>query len=267
MKKVNWNLIFRAGIWSVLVIAFLVSLGFSSRRQKSMLCKEVRVVMLDTNGQTFVTPDDVHEMIRNKFGFLEGKPMSSINISLLEKSIDSNPFISGAEVFSSIDGKITIDVKQRNPVLRIVNFNDESFYIDDEGVFMPLSEKYAARVPVANGFIFDRFSEGKVVKYSNDKSGDSTLHMIDRIFHVAEYLQKDDFWKAAVEQIYVNADGDLELVPRIGGHTVVLGSDEKLGDKLDKLFLFYRESQNIPNWNSFKTINIKYKDQVVCSKN
>lgn len=267
MKKVNWNLIFRTGLWSLLILAFLVSLGFSTRRQNGMLCKQVNIVMLDTNGQSFITPQDVREIIRNKFGFLEGKPMGSINISLLEKTINSNPFISKAEVFSTVDGNVTIEVKQRNPVLRIVNYNDESFYIDDEGIFMPLSEKYAARVPVANGYIFDRFSEGKVVLYKNEQAEDSTLHMIDRIFHVAEYIQKDDFWKAAIEQIYVNADGDLELVPRLGVHTVVVGDDVKLEDKMEKLLHFYRESPNIPNWNSYKTINIKFKDQVVCSKN
>ena len=93
---------------------------------------------------------------------MKGKTLSSINITLLEKIINKNPFVADAEVFSTIDGKINIEVKQRRPVVRIVNFKDESFYIDDQGVFMPLSEKYTARVPVANGYIFDRESERKV---------------------------------------------------------------------------------------------------------
>lgn len=267
MKNINWKNVLRTGLWSLLVLTFLVSLGFSSSKQKVMLCKSVQVLMLDTLGQSFVEAEDVKEIIRNKFGALEGKTMASINISLLEKIINANPFIAKAEVFSSIDGNIIIEVKQRNPVLRIVNQYDESFYIDEMGVFMPLSEKCAARVPIANGFIFDRFSEGQVIRYRSEQAMDSTLHTIDRIYHVADFIKQNEFWRAEVEQIFINAEGDMELVPRIGNHTIVLGDDKGLEQKMDKLLLFYRKSLKDKSWNSYKTINIKYKDQVVCSKN
>jgi cell division protein FtsQ len=267
MKKINWNFAARTALWSSLIIVFLVTLGFSSSKQNGMLCKDVQVVMTDTLAQSFVEAEDVKETIRNKFGALEGKTMGSINISLLEKIINSNPYVANAEVFSSVDGKITVEVRQRNPVVRIVNANDESFYIDDAGVFMPLSEKAAARVPIANGYIFDRFSEGKVIRYTNEQAEDTSLHMIDRIFHVAEFIKGNEFWRAEVEQIFVNAEGDIELVPRIGNHTVIIGDDRNIEGKMEKLFLFYKQSLTAKGWNNYKTINIKFKDQVVCSKN
>lgn len=263
----NRSIILKTGLWSLLVIAFLISLGFSSSKQKSMLCKEVNVVMLDTSAQTFIDPADIKEIIRNKFGALEGKTMGGINISLLENIINANPFVAKAEVFSSVDGKITIEVKQRTPVLRIINHYDESFYIDDAGVFMPLSEKCAARVPIANGYIFDRFSEGRVTRYKNEQADDSTLHMIDRIYHIAEFIQRNEFWRAEVEQIYVNPEVDIELVPRVGNHTVILGDDRQLAEKMEKLRLFYKQGMKDKGWNNYETINIKFKDQVVCSKN
>lgn len=267
MKNINWKLALRTGLWSLLILGFLVSVGFSSSKQDGMLCKGVSVTMLDTNGQTFVEAGDIIEIIKNKFGVLEGKPMGSINISLLEKIMNTNPFVSKTEVFSTIDGKITIEVKQRTPVLRIINFNDESFYIDNEGLFMPLSDKYTARVPVANGYIFDKQTEQRVTKYTGDQAGDSSLHMIDRIFHVADYIQKNEFWRAGVEQLFVNAQGDIELIPRVGFHTVILGDDQQLEEKLNKLLLFYKEGLKLNGWNQYNVINIKFKDQVVCSKN
>ncbi len=267
MKKINWNFVFKTGMWSLLGLAFIISVGFAESKQSSMPCNGLLVTIIDTTGQTFVEAADIREMIRNKFGELEGKPIGSINIALLEKIINANPFISRAEVFSTVDGKVAIEIKQRTPVLRIINHSDESFYIDDEGVFMPLSDKYTARVPVANGFIFDRLSEQKVVKYDSATVADSSLHMIDRIFHVAQYIRQHDFWNAAIEQVYVNANGDIELIPRVGFHTIILGDDQALNEKMDKLLLFYREGIKMNGWNCYKTINIKYKDQVVCSKN
>ena len=141
---------------------------------------------------------------------------------MLEKIINTNPFIYDAEVFSTIDGKLNIDVKQRIPVLRVINYKNESFYIDKEGVFMPLSEKFTARVPVANGFIYDRETEKKVRVYDDAESLDTSFSKSksEQLFHIISFANNNEFWNAEVEQLYVNAEGDIEMIPRVGNHTV-----------------------------------------------
>ncbi len=259
--------ILRFVAYGAVITAFLVTLGFSEHRQDVMPCTAVEVSVIDTMGHNFVEEAEIMELVKNKFGTLNGKPLSSINISLLEKIINTNPFIADAEVFSTIDGKIKIEVKQRRPVVRIVNVKDESFYIDDKGEFMPLSSEYTARVAVANGFIFDTESERRVTVYDGEKRDTAIkLSRIDEIFHVADYIYHHEFWNAQIEQIYVNAEGDIELIPRVGSQNIVLGSSEKLDKKLNKLLLFYREGLNKTGWNKYKTINLKYEGQVVCTK-
>ncbi len=243
-------------------LAFLISVGFSDSRQSRMECNEVIISILDTLGQSFVEPEDIQLIVLNKFGELKGQKLSSINISLLEKIIDNNPFVADAEVFSSVDGKLNIEVLQRRPVVRVVNFNEESFYIDDQGIFMPLSEKYTARVPVANGYIFNREAERLVKAITNDTSNTTIRYVYD----VAHFVSQDDFWSAQIEQIYVNAGGDIELIPRVGRHTIILGDGKDIQEKFDRLFLFYTEGLSKTGWDKFKTINLKFKDQVVCTK-
>ena len=259
--------IMRISAYVIVVVAFLVTLGFAERGQKSMPCTAVQVVIKDTMGHNFVEEHEILELVNNKFGSLKGKPLSSINISLLEKIINTNPFIADAEVFSTIDGKINIEVKQRTPIVRIVNQKDESFYIDDQGVFMPLSSTYTARVTVANGFIFDTESERRVTVYDGEKRDTAIkLSRIDEIFHVADYIYRHEFWSAQIEQLYINVNGDIELIPRVGSQNIILGSSEGLEKKLNKLFLFYHEGLNKTGWNKYKTINLKYEGQVVCTK-
>lgn len=259
--------ILRFTAYGAVIVAFLVTLGFAEHRQDVMPCTEVEVMIKDTMGHNFVEEAEIMELVRNKFGTLKGKPLSSINISLLEKIINTNPFIADAEVFSTIDGKIKIEVKQRTPIVRIVNVKDESFYIDDQGVFMPLSGDYTARVTVANGFIFDTESERRVTVFDGEKRDTAIkLSRIDEIFHVADYIYHHEFWNAMIEQIYINAEGDIELIPRVGSQNIVLGTSEELERKLNKLFLFYREGLNKTGWNKYKTINLKYEGQVVCTK-
>jgi len=253
---------------SLIVIAFLVSVGFASHKQSVMPCTGIFVSIHDSAVTGFVEEGDIRQIIQNKFGSLEGKSLSSINISLLEKIINTNPFIYDAEVFSTIDGKLKIEVKQRVPLLRIINFNNESFYIDKDGIFMPPSEKFTARVPVANGYIFDKESERKVRVYSDKESLDTAIHKlkIEQLFHIATYTSKNEFWNAIVQQFYVNNEGDIEMIPRVGNHTVILGDDRLLDEKFKKLFVFYEEGLSRKGWDTYSRINLKYKDQVVCTK-
>jgi cell division protein FtsQ len=232
-----------------------------------MPCSGINIVIKENDKVAFVDSKDLLQSIHDKFGMLKGKPMRSINISLLEKIINTNPFIYNAEVFSTIDGKLNIEVKQRIPVLRVVNFRNESFYIDKEGIFFPMSDKFTARVPVASGYIFHRESEGKV-KPEDAFANDSTAKtpVLTQLFNIINHTSHDPFWNAEVQQLYVNPDNDIEFIPSIGNHTVVLGNDEQLDEKFGKLFLFYKQGIKKEGWEKYHTINLKYKNQVVCIK-
>lgn len=266
-KPIEWKKVFRITGWGLLLLAFLISVGFTDRKQASLQCSDVRIAVLDSSGYSFVEKDDIDGIIHDKFGELRGQTMGSINTALLEKIINNNPFVAAAEVFSTVDGKLNIDVEQRRPIVRILNYDHESFYIDDKGSFMPMSDKFTARVPVANGYIFDKESERNVRVFDGDPA-DTSLHLsrIEQVYKVAAYIYRHDFWNAQIEQVYVNADGDMELIPRVGSHTILLGDDQDVDEKFEKLLLFYKEGLNKTGWNKYSMINLKYKDQVVCTK-
>ena len=59
---------------------------------------------------------------------------------------------------------------------------------------------------------------------------------------------------------------EIEMIPRIGNHTVVIGNDMFLEEKFNKLSVFYREGLNKKGWDKYSIINLKFKDQVVCTK-
>ena len=253
-------------MWTLIALATGLSLAFVKTEQREIACIKLIINHLDERN-AFIDNGDILQMLSMKNLNPVGKPLNEINTALLENIINANPYVANTEVFSTIDGKIKIEVKQRRPVVRIVNVKDESFYIDDKGEFMPLSGEYTARVAVANGFIFDTESERRVTVYDGEKKDTAIkLSRIDEIFHVADYIYHHEFWNAQIEQIYVNAEGDIELIPRVGSQNIVLGNSEKLEKKLNKLLLFYREGLNKTGWNKYKTINLKYEGQVVCTK-
>ncbi|MEO8088452.1 MAG: cell division protein FtsQ, partial [Bacteroidota bacterium] len=67
-------------------------------------------------------------------------------------------------------------------------------------------------------------------------------------------------------QIFVDAAGDMELIPRVGNQTILFGDEKQMEEKFNKLYTFYKKGLSKTGWNQYKTINVTFKDQVVCSK-
>jgi cell division protein FtsQ len=161
-------------------------------------------------------------------------------------------------------------VLQRDPIVRIINMHDEQFYIDKQGKFMPVSSHYTPPVIVANGYIFNSYTEMNIQDQVavSDTSADSLAipHMINQVYTLAKYIEGDSFWTANTEQIYVNSTQELELIPRIGNHRIIIGDTTNLDDKFKRLMVFYQEGLSKTGWNNYSVINLKFRDQVVCTK-
>ena len=265
--KIDIKNLLRVSLTVFLMAAFLLSAGLVRSHQKDVTCKSVNISIDETSGNFFVEQNDIMNLIQDKWGILVGKRMDAINMNLLETMIQNNPFILRAEVFSTIDGEINIDIKQREPLLRIINSENQSFYIDKRGMFMPLSDKFASYVPVATGNIPDKYVAGSVVKNPNETENAAYNEgLLEQLFEVAAFTGKDELWSAQFVQYYVNEDGDIELIPRVGNHRIILGDTRHLKEKFDKLLLFYHEGLKT-DWNKYNTINLKFAGQVVCTKN
>ena len=139
-----------------------------------------------------------------------------------------------------------------------MNRDDKDFYVDEHGLKIPLSLNFTARVLAANGFIDEPFN-GTV----------DTLHtdLAREIYATADYIRKDSLWDAQIGQIYVDQNHEIELIPRVGNQRILLGDADSLDVKFHNLLAFYKKALPQMGWNTYKTINIKYANQVIGVKN
>jgi len=152
---------------------------------------------------------------------------------------------------------IHIEISQRQPLLRIINAGGQDFYIDRNGLKMPISPNFTANVLVANGHILERFT-GKVDTLNTKMAAD--------LYKTALFLKKDSLWEAQIEQIFVNDKEDIELIPRVGNQRIILGNADSLEVKMGNLRVFYKKAMPQVGWDTYKTINIKYTNQIVCER-
>lgn len=258
MKK-RWQILVNYGLWTVLVIALLVSLSFVADEQKQMRCQSLDVAILPESGTYFITRDDVVREITGGRGeaVLLGEPVVLFNVGELEDALELNPFVQEAEVFIDIEGNLRVDVTQRRPIVRIMRQDGSGYYIDEFGIKMPLSDSFTAHVPIATGNIYEKMEHTK----------DTVFSKVGRdIYKLAVYLDKNPFWKAMVDQVEITAKSELVFIPKIADHKVVLGDATNLEQKLAHLKVFYKKGLNKLGWDKYKVINLKYTGQIVCEK-
>lgn len=221
------------------------SVYFSHDRQVKA-CTDIRIVVKDSLEKHFVNEKDVELILKRASLNPIGKPMGKINTEKIENVLMDNQMIREVEAYKTPSGIIRLEIVQKMPVLRIMGVRG-NYYVDNEGSTMPVSSHYVAHVPVATGYVEKAFAMTDLYKF-------------------ALFLQENKFWYNQIEQIFVYPDKEVELVPRVGNHRILLGSLEDYRTKLDNLRLFYRQAIPYVGWDKYSLINLKYKNQIVCTK-
>lgn len=251
---------------SALVIAIVTLLGFSSAVYNNISYKGLVVTIDHTNnGNFFVVEEDIKDEIDDMGYIVNSHKINEIEIEAIEKRINQYPSVQSANVFKSINGLLNIDIVQRKPIIRVFS-NGSSFYIDEYGYIMPLSSKYTARVMVVNGNIQMPLLPNMSFANSEIEKQGPEFKLIHELYTLSKYITQNEFWDAQISQIFVNKNKEFELIPKVGNHNILFGNSSDLEEKFTKLRLFYLKGLNLTDWNQYDTINLKFKNQVVCTK-
>lgn len=222
-----------------------VTFFFRDRRQ-DYVCHDLEIVVKDSLDKHFVTEEDVVYQLRKAGLNPIDRPMNDVNTDRIESELLKNEMIAGVEAYKTPSGIIKLEVYQKMPILRVICL-EGNYYVDNEGSTMPISRRYVAEVPVASGSV------------------EKELAVTD-LYKFALFLQKNEFWNNQIEQIYVHSDNEIELIPRVGKLRIVLGTFQNFEEKLNNLQLFYEQAVPKVGWEKYSIINLKYKNQIVCTK-
>ncbi|MCT4699830.1 cell division protein FtsQ/DivIB [Tenacibaculum haliotis] len=206
---------------------------------------ENTVVEFEAGDNNFLTHSMVDKLlIQNKI-FVKNQPKRVVDLHLLETNVSKNPYVEKAAVFLTINGVLKTLIKQRKPIARIVNKSD-SYYIDKFGVEIPLSANFSARVPLVSGI-------------NNAKD-------IKELISLIKTIGAHDFLNKEIIAIQKNVREEYEFTVRSGEYKIVFGKLVNVNVKFKKLIAFYNKALIDKTIKNYKTINVKYHNQVVCTK-
>lgn len=242
----------------ILVVLVAVISGFAASEHEELACKSLDVHVEQLSGVYFIDESAVIAHIFDSGIPIFGEPIDEINLVKLRHWLQELPSVKEATVYGRFDGRLVVEITQRMPLLRVVGENKPGYYIDTEGQPMPLSSTYSALVPVVTGALPHAIGSNPAAIAEHPR--------VKGAFELISYIEERPFWKSQVEHIVVLPGGDYEMVTRVGGARVVLGDLRNLDNKFDRLMAFYKAMAKQGNLNTYKRINLKYRDQVVCER-
>jgi len=238
----------------ILHIKFILLLGlviflYGFALNRNAVKKKDSIEIVFENGENlFISYEMVNKLLIQNLEIVKNESKENINLNNIELFLQNNEMIENAEIFLTLSGDLGAIIKQRTPVLRVTN-NLETYYYDELGEKMPLSDNYSARVPITTSDL-------------NKSNCIEIICLANKIYN-DEFLRKQII---GIDQITGERSNQFELKTRMGNQKIVFGDIKRMDEKIIKLKVFYQKMMSDSIMNNYKSINLKFNGQVVCEK-
>jgi len=232
----------------ILTTLFIVIIVIFSFKKNSNPIKEIVI----NSENKFLDRFQIESLITEKMD----KDSIIKNVNIIEKNILANPFVKEIKLYQDLSNKLIVDLVQYQPIARLVSENKKDLYIDLHGNIFPTSTKFSERViliHIADNINFD---------FKNINSTDYGK----KIFTMINYIINDTFLSKIISEIDINYNKNIIIYPQVSKQKIIFGYPEQIDVKFDKLMLFYKKILPAKGWNTYKTVNLKFKNQIICDK-
>lgn len=229
-------------IMGLLVVGSLFA--FTNQRNATRELRVEDAISFGEGTQLFINYQVVNKLLIQKGKHVRNLQKDALDLSKLEYILNTNPLIQKAQVYLAVNGQLGVRIVQKKPIARVIA--DGSFYIDDTGKMMPLSDNYSARVIVVTGNVTEK--------------------AFDALHELVTYMRQDDFLNKHFVEIQVQANNELVLVTRTHQYEVIFGTVSNKEKKFRNYKAFYQKIKKEQALARYSTVNLEFNSQVVCTK-
>jgi cell division protein FtsQ len=238
----------------------IVTPAYLAHTIDSVPCGGIIISIDDSSDYHFVSKREIADLITQNKTKVIGQPIRNIALPKIEGRIAQIRELKKAEVYTTIDGILHVSADQRDPVMRVIADGGD-YFIDEDGIVVRRKGLYTPRLHIVSGniTITDPMLNGVSVLDTSIKHS-----ILKDIYQLVNYINSDSFWSAQIDQIYVDNDDEIDLIPRLGNNIIHLGTTENFEGKFRNLETFYKNVLPEVGWNKYELINLEFKDQIVC---
>lgn len=234
-------------VTATLLIAYLVvaSVGLCQKPAVGV-CQGVELRVRDSLGYGLLDNEQVFQVLKRNGIALEGVDMSLIDTYHIEEILQQYPLIEQAQCYKTAGDLVKIKVLCRTPLFRVRSVDGSDYYVDAHGTVLEHSG-LALNLPVVTGHV------SRSMACSDIKT-------------LVEIILANPFWRDQIEQIDITQNHEIQMVPRVGAHLLMLGDASNLQTKMERLYNFYEKGLSTIGWEKYTSISVAFEGQVVCRK-
>lgn len=231
----------------LLVVFVYLFVSSPSRRNADGRCGGV-VVRIDAHqgGEPlFLSPDGIVDELTRHGIVLKGRPLDSIDLRGIEKTLSSLSVYEQVEAFvSPSSATLQIRLKEKHPLFIVQDRTGKSHYVTEGRGTISVRQGFATYLPVVSGDLDLQYATSDV-------------------YDLMAVLRRDSDLVDYFGQVYVDTSDGIVLIPRIGHTRVVIGKTTDWEEKLRKWRIFASSVLPRRGMNAFAYVNLDYAGQVV----
>ena len=240
-------------VWCIAGGGVLALLIAAINMKNSKTCKNYRVEFSGKGRPIFIDQRQVISLLTGDGSMqITGRKLVSFDLRKMEELLKKNVWIRDAQLFFDNNQTLRINVTEREPIARIFTVGGGSFYIDSSCTQLPLPVKSALRLPVFTGFPAER-----IRLYGPDSA------LSDQIRKLSQYILKEPFWSADIQQINITPKKTFEMVPTVGNHLILFGDGNEYEKKFQRLFIFYGTMLSKTGFDKYSRLDVEFAGQVI----
>lgn len=189
----------------------------------------------------------VRSQLARYSGKIVGERIADISLQRLEDYLSRFSNFESVECSFNPDSRLRITIEPIRPEVRVFESDGRSFYINRQGKRIKADAEFFLDVPVLLAPV----------------GSDAYLRMA---LPVIRYASADPELEPLIAAYKIDGPKDIIIIPRLRGHVVNFGDSTRLAEKKAALLTAYREILPVKGWNTYDTVSVKFKDQIVATR-
>ena len=227
----------------IFLLALISALFYSTSSVNNLRDVSKMDIYINNSNNLFITKDSIKSAVIEIIS-TKNIRKSSVHSQALEFELNKIELVKNSDVFVDVNGSMLINIEQRKPIAR---FLDNKSYLDEDGLIMPKSKYYSARVPVIRG-------------YTN------TQDQLSLIYKLSNYINNDKFLSQSATEILIDSNSNFSIKLRDYRFKILIGQLNNLDLKIKNFKAFYINALANQILNKYSVINLQFDNQVVCVK-
>jgi len=223
----------------IILITFLFS--FSTRRNEARKISQVQVEFVEEQNP-YINEQSVNKLLIQNPEQVTSVGKEILDLNVVEERLDSHKMVENSDVYLTVSGRFRAKIRQRTPIARVNSV--PPFYVDVSGNLMPLSDNYAAHVPIVYNV-----SEREILE----------------VFPLLKKIKDDDFLKKHIISVTRNGHKNYEVRSRVYDFVLDFGKIKNLDLKVKNFKAFYQKAMKDKTLKRYKKVSLKFDNQVVCT--